>query len=170
MDAFSVLCVRLLCLSVGIHWPVRSDRAVLAVFPGHSELLLVWRWLGVLSRALSGRAVPSQIPAHQRRHENMRRLGAHDPPAGDTSTPRTLCLLLLFCLVSFPQLPLDLRSTGRRDSRQCCCPSRWTRKCVRMHTHDQALKQRSRTQLFLKFFFKNYSFFYFYFYFDWMMS
>lgn len=60
-----------LCVSAGVSGPVRPGGAVLSQLPRHTQLLLLRRRFRLLPRPLSGRALPSQVPAHQRRHKNM---------------------------------------------------------------------------------------------------
>lgn len=67
------------------------------------------------------------------RHTSRRRL-----------TPQTLVFLYFLPRFLPSLLPLDLRSVGCRDSRQCCCPLRWTSKCVMKHTHTFWKKKKKR--------------------------
>ena len=61
----------LLSVSAGVSGPVRPNRAVFPQLPRHSQLLLLrWR-LRVFPRPFTGRALPPQVPAHQRKRQNM---------------------------------------------------------------------------------------------------
>lgn len=71
----------LLSVSAGVSGPVRPNRAVFPQLPRHSQLLLLRWWLRVFPRPFTGWALPPQVPAHQRKHQNMSPRMSSLPPA-----------------------------------------------------------------------------------------
>lgn len=164
-----------LCVSAGVSGPVRPGGAVLSQLPRHTQLLLLRRRFRLLPRPLSGRALPSQVPAHQRRHKNMSPfnvLQTHHtqttPPVLHKSDrlsptvhfdpPRTVR-----CLKTPGGAPAGLweRAEGGWDSASVLlfrketevCEAQvlsffffvWKHTLARTKTRDQALKKRTRT-------------------------
>lgn len=104
--------------------PYRMSRA----FPNTSTLTVAWK-----------HEAPGSTRYTSRRHVCV--------------TPQTLVFLYFLPRFLPSLLPLDLRSMGCRDSRQCCCPLKWTSQCMMIHkmcTHTCALSKKKKNYQALK--------------------